>query len=142
MNLTVRLVDIPQIPMVEAGLTEYLNKSEAWTQGRALSEDIVSFVKNGWMYLWVVLDKDTLEIYGYVISEIYAYPRTKALRIQYCAGVPHCMEHVEDEMFDTLERFAEDAGCTIVEWFGRPGWRTTAKKHGYGTQEVIFEKYL
>ena len=52
------------------------------------------------------------------------------------------MQYVEDKMFEMLEHFAKDAGCSGVEFVGRPGWRMTAKKHGFEVQEVMYQKFL
>ena len=129
-----------QVSYVLPALLPYLQKSEEWTRGRAKVDDILRFILNGQMYLFVAHEGNT--IYGHVIVEVKQYPQCKMLTVQYCAGEPNHMEHVEDEMFGILERFAKDASCSGIEFVGRPGWRMTAKKHGFEVQEVVYQKFL
>lgn len=129
-----------QVSYVLPALLPYLQKSEEWTRGRAKVDDILRFVLNGQMYLFVAHEGNT--IYGHVIVETKQYPQCKMLTVQYCAGEPNHMEHVEDEMFDILDRFAKDAGCAGVEFVGRPGWRKTATKYGFEVQEVVYQKFF
>lgn len=121
-------------------LLPYLVKSQEWTRGRATVDDILRFVLNGQMQLWVGHDDN--EIYGHVITEVKDYPRCKMLTVQYCAGEPNHMQYVEDEMYDLLDRFAKSAGCSGIEFVGRPGWRKSAGSHGYEVQSVTYQKFF
>ena len=121
-------------------LLPYLVKSQEWTRGRATVDDILRFVLNGQMQLWVGHDDN--EIYGHVITEIKDYPRRKMLVVQYCAGEPNHMQYVDEEMFDLLDRFAKDAGCSGIEFVGRPGWRKQAGKYGFEVQSVMYQKFF
>ena len=124
------------------GLLDYMQKSEAWTRGRAGIDDIMRFLYTGQMNLWVVYDVEEREPYGFVITETKQYPRCRMLVVQYCAGEPNHMKFVEDQMFDTLERFAKDAGCAGIEFFGRPGWTPHAKQHGFDVRTIVYEKHF
>ena len=141
MNLSIYLVPPLQVSQWVPGLKKYLEKSEAWTRGRAEAVDIVEFLLTGRMYLWVVVD-DVMKPWGYVITEIKDYPKCKMLVIQYCAGEDNHMKYIEDEMYHALDNFAQDAGCAGIEFFGRPGWGRYAKKYGYEVKTVVFEKYF
>jgi hypothetical protein len=121
-------------------LLPYLKKSEKWTRGRATVDDILRFVLNGQMQLWIVHEENT--IYGHVVTEIKEYPRCKMLTVQYCAGEPSHMQYVDDEIFNLLDRFAKDAGCTGVEFVGRPGWRKQADKYGFEVRSVMYQKFF
>jgi hypothetical protein len=92
------------------------------------------------MQLWVVVEDNT--ILGHTITEIKQYPQCKMLVVQYCAMEPGTLEKVEDHMQDLAARFAKDAGCTGIEFIGRPGWRNTANKYGYTTQSVTYQKFF
>lgn len=142
MNLEVSFVPSFLLPRVLPGLQQYLLKSEAWTRGRATVEDIINFLTNEQMQLWLVYAGDSLEEYGYVITEVKEYPQCKMLVVQYCAGKPHAMKYIEDQMYAVLEKFARSAGCRGIEFFGRPGWGPHARKRGYTVQMVVYEKYL
>lgn len=138
--MDVSLVYPGQVSYVLPALLPYLQKSQEWTRGRATVDDILRFIFNGQMYLFVAHEGNT--IYGHVIVEVKPYPQCKMLTVQYCAGEPNHMEHVEDKMFDILDKFAKDAGCAGIEFVGRPGWRKTANKYGFEVQEVMYQKFL
>lgn len=142
MNLDISLIPYGQISYMVAPLLRFLQESESWTKGRSSVDDIVRFVLTGQMQLWVVFDPDTQEIHGYVITEIKQYPQSKMFVIQYCAMNPNHMKYVEDSMHEKADRFARDAGCAGVEFFGRPGWEPHVKKRGYTVKTVVFEKFF
>lgn len=142
MNLRVSFIPHGMLHKVIPQLTEYLEKSEAWTGGRATIDDIIGFVYSGRMLLWAGYDPETLKIYGYVITEFKSYPRCKMLVVQYCAGEPNHMKYVEDEMYAVLEKVAKENNCDGIEVFGRAGWSRYMKKHGYERQAVVYEKFL
>jgi hypothetical protein len=121
-------------------LLPYLVKSQEWTRGRATVDDILRFILNGQMQLWIGHDDN--EIYGHVITEVKNYPQCKMLVVQYCAGEPNHMQYVDEEMFDLLDRFAKDAGCSGIEFVGRPGWRKQAGKYGFEVQSVMYQKFF
>ena len=125
-----------------APLIKYLQESEDWTKGRSSIDDIVRFVLTGQMQLWVVFNPEDQVIHGYVITEIKSYPQSKMFVIQYCAMNPNHMKYVEDVMHETADRFAKDAGCAGIEFFGRPGWEPHVKKRGYTVKTVVFEKFF
>jgi hypothetical protein len=142
MNLSISLVPYGQISYMVSPLIKYLQKSEDWTKGRSSIDDIVRFVLTGQMQLWVVYEPESQEIYGYVITEIKQYPQSKMFVIQYCAMESNHMKYVEDVMHETADRFARDAGCSGIEFFGRPGWEPHVKKRGYTVKTVVFEKFF
>ena len=142
MNLSISIVPYGQISYMVQPLIKYLQKSEDWTKGRSSVDDIVRFVLTGQMQLWVVFDPETQEIHGYVITEIKQYPQSKMFVIQYCAMEPNHMKYVDEVMHETADRFARDAGCAGIEFFGRPGWEPHVKKRGYTVKTVVFEKFF
>ena len=121
-------------------LLPHLKTSQEWTKGRSTVDDILRFILNGQMQLWVGHEEG--KIYGHVITEIKEYPRCKMLVVQYCAGEPNHMQYVDEEMFNLLDRFAVDAGCSGIEFIGRPGWRKQANKYGYDVQSVMYQKFF
>lgn len=121
-------------------LLPHLKKSEERTRGRASVDDILRFVLNGQMQLWI--GHEDGKIYGHVITEVKNYPQCKILVAQYCAWETGHMQYMEDEMFDLLNRFAKDAGCSGIEFVGRPGWRDQARKYGFEVQSVMYQKFF
>jgi hypothetical protein len=134
------LVPLGMVSSVIPALLPYLAESEKWTRGRAKVDDILRFVLNGQMQLWIGHEENT--IYGHVVTEIKDYPQCKMLVVQYCAGEPNHMQYVDDEIFDLLDRFAKDAGCAGVEFVGRPGWRKQADKYGFEVRSVMYQKFF
>lgn len=134
------LVPPGMVSSVIPALLPYLAESEKWTRGRAKVDDILRFILNGQMQLWIGHEENT--IYGHVVTEIKDYPQCKMLVVQYCAGEPNHMQYVDDEIFDLLDRFAKDAGCAGVEFVGRPGWRKQADKYGFEVRSVMYQKFF
>lgn len=121
-------------------LLPYLYESQDWTRGRATVDDILRFILNGQMHLWVVYEGEKIQ--GHVVTEIKEYPRCKMLTIQYCAMEPGTLDAINEKMQDVAARFAKDAGCAGIEFVGRPGWRKTASMYGYSVQSVMYQKFF
>lgn len=139
------LLPVSQIaPAIPAILT-YLGMSAQASRGRASVEDILRFLLNGQMALWLAYeqaDGEPAVVHGFIATEIKQYPQCKMLVIQYCAGRTGALEAADDLVQQTLERFASDAGCAGIEFIGRPGWRGAARKFGYEVQSVMYQKFF
>jgi hypothetical protein len=142
MAYTISIIPYGQISYVIPALTDSLRKSEVWTKSRACVDDIVKFVLTGQMQLWLIFDPETNATPGYFITEVKQYPQVKMLVVQYCAAEIGMLNEVFEDSMNILERFAKDAECIGIEFFGRPGWGPHAKKHGYMTKTVVYEKYF
>ena len=121
-------------------LLPYLHESQQWSRGRALMDDLLRFILNGQMHLWVV--HENRGVAGHVITEIKTYPQCKMLTIQYCAMETGTLDEINEKMQDVATRFAKDAGCAGIEFVGRPGWRATAREYGYTVQSVMYQKFF
>jgi hypothetical protein len=121
-------------------LLPFLNESQEWTRGRATVDDILRFVLNGQMQLWVVYEDNV--IHGHIVTEVKTYPQCKMLAIQYCAMAPGNLEKIEDAMQELALNVASQSGCVGIEFVGRPGWKKTANKYGYSVQSVMYQKFL
>jgi hypothetical protein len=142
MKLELSLVPIGRISEVVGGLLPFLKESAMWSRGRSTVDDILRFVINGNMQLWVVFDADAGQLYGHLITEVKQYPQCKMLVIQYCAMEPNHMVHVEDKMQELAEQFAKETGCSGIEFVGRPGWGKHMKKYNYEVQSVLYQKFF
>ena len=138
MNIT--LVPVGQVAGVIPAILPFLNESVQWARGRVTADDLLRFIVNGTMQLWVVHEGDVA--HGHVITEIKQYPQCKMLTIQYCAMQPGTLDLIEDEMQRVAAQFATDTGCAGIEFVGRPGWRDTAKRYGYSVQSVMYQKFF
>lgn len=143
MKLNISLVPYGQISYFVPSLIKYFQESEGWANGRAGVDDIVRFALTGQMQLWIVFEAENGNaIHGYVMTEIKQYPECKMFVIQYCAMDSNHMQYVEENMHETADRFARDAGCAGIEFFGRPGWEPHVKKRGYTKKTVVYEKHF
>lgn len=138
--MNIHLVPPTNVAGLVPALLPYLEESEAWARGRVNADDLLQFVSNGRMNLWVVEEGEN--VYGHIITEVKEYPQLKMLAVQYCAMKPWTMDLVSDKMHEIAERFAKDAGCAGVEFIGRPGWRNVAKENGYEVQSVVYQKFF
>ena len=140
MSYEVSYIPYGEITRFLPALQSHLLKSEFWTKGRASVDDIVKFIFLQQMQLWVVHETEQQVVLGYVITEIKQYPKAKHLVMQYSAGDTGVLEAAGDKVFEVLENFAKAEGCAGVEFFGRPGWRRHARKHGCTVETVVYEK--
>lgn len=138
--MNISLVPVGQVAGAIPAILPFLTESTAWARGRVTVDDLLRFIVNGTMQLWVV-HKDSVA-HGHVITEIKQYPQCKMLTIQYCAMTPGTLDEVEEQMQDVAARFAKDAGCSGIEFVGRPGWKQTARKYGYSVQSVMYQKFF
>ena len=138
--MDISLVPPGSVAKFVPALLPYLHESEQWTRGRATMDDILRFVLNGQMHLWVVYEDE--KIHGHVITEVKEYPRCRMLTIQYCAMETGTLDQINEKMQEIATRFAKDAGCAGIEFVGRPGWRKTASKYGYSVQSVMYQKFF
>ena len=142
MNLDISLIPVGKVSETIPALLTYFKESESWTRGRSNVDDIVRFIINGQMQLWVVFSPEEQKAYGHVITEVKQYPQCKMLVIQYCAGEHNHMQFVEDKMYSALDSFAKDTQCAGIELIGRPGWSKHVKKYGYDVQSVSYQKFF
>jgi hypothetical protein len=127
---------------VVAQILPYLPKSEDWSVGRSQVDDIVAYLYSGQMHLIGVYDNDTQRMHGYAICEVKQYPQFKMLIMQYTAGEPGVMVHIEERMHKFVEDLAKAFGCKGIEFVGRPGWKKTMLKHGYSADTIVYEKFF
>ena len=138
--MDISIIPPGQVAGVVPALLPYLFESQVWTRGRATVDDLLRFVLNGQMHLWVVHEGE--KIHGHVITEVKEYPRCKMLTIQYCAMETGTLDQINDKMQEIAVQVAKNTGCAGIEFVGRPGWRKTASKYGYSVQSVMYQKFF
>ena len=142
MNLNISLIPYGGLSKTVMAIMPYLEESAVRSRGRSSVDDILKFLFTQQMVLWVVYDEETSEAHGHFITEVKQYPQSSMLVIQYAAMLPNHMEQIEDLMQDYAEKYARNAGCTGIEFVGRPGWKKHATKYGYQTQSVTYQKFF
>ena len=142
MKLEASIIPLGHLHSVVPDIIPLLKKSEFWASNRVSVDDLLGFLFSNKMQLWVVYNPDDARIYAHLMTEYRDYPRKKILVVQYCAGDYGSLEGAEEQVHQKLEQFAKYSGCAGIEFFGRPGWRSNAKKHGYTVQTVVYEKHF
>lgn len=140
MKLELSLVPYKYLADVVSQVLPYIKVSEEWSDGRVTATDLLSFIFSGRMQLWVVIDDKN--IYGHLLSEVKQYSQCKMFVVNHCAMEPHTFKLVEDQVFDMCIDYAKKAGCSGVEFMGRPGWKRIMQKHGFGVQSVMFQMFF
>lgn len=121
MNLEIAYIPKGKLSFVIPAILFHMHKSEVRSKGRSTVDDILSFLLDGSMYLFVVYDTEDNKIYGYTIGKVRQYPQFSMLSMKYAAGETGVMEQVEEKMHAFVESFAKSAGCKGIEFVGRPG---------------------
>lgn len=142
MMLRITLIPPDWIDGLWDQLLPYMEETVKRSRGRTTLEDLRSFIHTGYLNVWAVYDADTSKVYGHFMTEVKQYPQMKMLVVQYAAMQPHHMLQIEDQMQELAESFAKDAGCSGIEFVGRPGWKKYATKHGYTAQSVTYQKFF
>ena len=116
-------------------LFPHLSKAAEYTFGRYEPEDIVDTVLDGEAHLWVVFEDE--DILGVTITRFWQYPRKKCLDLVFLAGDDGFSW--KDEMLSTLQNWARDSGCDVIEASGRLGLARAFKDDGYRVLWQVFE---
>jgi hypothetical protein len=89
--------------------------------------DVIDLVKTGKAQFWENGD-------GSIVTEIYQYPRLKAISFWLMSGtIPDCMA-LEDDIL----AWAKAEGCTMAISTGRKGWLYHARKTGWRARPHMF----
>lgn len=142
MNLEIAYIPKGKLSFVIPAVLYHMHKSEIRSKGRSTADDILSFLLDGSMFLFVVYDPADKQIYGYTIGKVKQYPQFSMLSMKYAAGETGVMAQVEDKMHAFVESFAKSAGCRGIEFVGRPGWKRTMEKNGYSADTIVYEKFF
>jgi hypothetical protein len=92
--------------------------------------DVIDLVRKGEAQFWENGD-------GSIVTEIYQYPRLKAISFWLMSGtIPDCMA-LEDDIL----AWAKTEGCTMAISTGRKGWLYHARKTGWRARPHMFPVY-
>lgn len=116
-------------------LFPHLSKAAEYTFGRYEPEDIIDAVLDGEAHLWVVFEDE--DILGVTITRFWQYPRKKCLDMLFIGGNEGFSW--KDPMLETLQSWARDNGCDVIESSGRPGFARAFKADGYKMLWQVYE---
>lgn len=134
-NLQVSLVPVEYIESVWPSISTYVDSLVEYTYGRFTTDDIKYGVLNMPQQLWIAFDES--EVYGFVVTEIYQYPRKKVLTMHFTGGQK--LPLWKEPMLNLLKQFGRDNECSVIESYGRPGWERVFKDDGYKKQFILYE---
>lgn len=120
-------------------IKEYVEKSTAYSGERTEAEDVRRDVENGSVFLWVSYDEN-YDTCGFVTGQFIEYPGMKVLALQFTGGKK--LKSWASDMWNTLEYFARENGCSKIEGAGRIGWLRFMKQFGCTPAFYIYEKDL
>ena len=104
-----------------------LQKALDYGGGTHTLQDVIDLVKTGKAQFWENGD-------GSIVTEIYQYPRLKAISFWLMSGtIPDCMA-LEDDILT----WAKTEGCTMAISTGRKGWLYHARKTGWRARPHMF----
>ena len=114
---------------------EYLHGAAEYTFGRYTIDDIEKGLYDKPQHLWIAFE-DT-EIFGAVVTEIFEYPRMKALVMHFTGGKE--LPKWKAPMLELLQKFARDHQCDIIESYGRRGWGKVFENDGFKEKFIFYE---
>jgi hypothetical protein len=131
---------IPQFAtVVWPVIKDFVDRSTEYSGERTESDDIKKDVESGKTFLWVAHDENH-DTHGFVTGQFIDYPGMKVLALQFTGG--RKLKSWASDMWNTLESFARDNGCSKIEGAGRIGWLRFMKQFGCSPAFYIYEKDL
>lgn len=127
MTVKISLVPTEHTVPVWPKVRRFMVESAEYTYGRYEAEDILDSVLDG-NQLWIAFT-DEGDVIGAVVTSIENYPRKRALAMHFCGGED--LARWKGPMLKTLQMWARDAGCDVIESSGRPGWTRIFAEDGH-----------
>lgn len=123
----VRLVhqhDLPEIwPLVRQNVID----AAVFSNGRYTDKTAADEVLAGSMQLWVIIEDE--EIITSFITQVMRYPTGIKCCDIYALGGNSIKKWLKPAI-DAVSEWAEAAGCSSIEFVGRPGWEKMLKNWG------------
>ena len=116
-------------PMLEKGI--------AHGDGELHIDDLLKFLLERTMQLWVLYNESEGQISMAGVTEIVNYPRTKVCRAVVLGGdgVDMWVKHISG-----IEEWAKSMNCDKVEAYGRRGLAKKMEQIGYQNKYVVIRK--
>lgn len=134
----VSLVPREHVPLVLREIMPMIRGLESRMLGRYTAEDLVGYLIDGTLDLWVVIRGDG--IIAFVATRIVEYPRARCLSLQFASGSD--MRAISDPLMRTFHSYARDTGCTEIEVMGRTGWARHLRPYGFKAAHVVVKKEI
>ncbi len=137
----IQLIGVPNssIPDVWEDVKPMLEKGISHGDGELDVNDILKFLLDRTMQLWVLYNYDESVIVMAGVTELVTYPRAKICRAVVLGGdsLSDWIEHIKG-----IEAWAKSKGCDKVEAYGRRGLAKKMEAIGYSNKYVVIRKDL
>ena len=136
--MIVSLVPTEAVGHVWKDVERVLEKSVATVKDKAEMIDILKGIYDETYVLWAVMDKEN--IIAAFTTRLLVYPQRKALALDWVGGTR--MKEWEDQLIDTMRKYANELGCSHLEGYGRKGWGRSLKKYGFYQEYIAYRMEL
>ena len=116
-----------------------LKKSVATAQGKSETIDVLAGILTDVYVLWVVMDDDDSIVAAFT-TRLLVYPQRKALALDFVGGTR--MNEWNDQLIDTMRKYANELGCSHLEGYGRKAWGRSLKKYGFYPEYIAYRMEL
>ena len=137
--MRVSLVPQEAIGSVWKDVEGILDKAVDTVKDKSKVIDILTGIYEGMYVLWVVMNEDDKIIAAFT-TRLIQYPRRRALALDWVGGTQ--MKEWEDQLIDTMKRYANELGCSHLEGYGRKGWGRALKKYGFYPEYIAYRMEL
>lgn len=137
--MRVSLVPKEAVGHVWKDVEKVLEKSVATIKDKSGTIDILDGIYDNTYVLWVVLDEQDNVIAAFT-TRLIVYPQRKALALDWVGGTR--MKEWEDQLIDTMRRYANELDCSHLEGYGRKGWGRALQKYGFYPEYIAYRMEL
>jgi len=135
----VSLVPAEAVGHVWKDVERVLEKSVDTVKDKAEMIDILDGIYGGTYVLWVVIDEQE-DVSAAFTTRLIVYPQRKALALDWVGGTR--MKEWEDQLIETMRRYANELDCSHLEGYGRKGWGRALKKYGFYPEYIAYRMEL
>jgi len=107
--------------------------------GRFTVDDIYADARAEKILLWLVTDTDDTHVAA-ITTRVIHFPNKRVMAMDWIGG--RRMKEWLPLVQDTIERYAQDAGCTELEGYGRPAWGRWLERYGWKPNYIAFKMEL
>lgn len=137
--MKVSLVPQEAIGSVWKDVDEILKRAVDTVKDKSEVIDILTGVYEGMYALWIVMNEDDKIIAAFT-TRLIQYPRRRALALDWVGGTQ--MKEWEDQLIETMKRYANELDCSHLEGYGRKGWGRALKKYGFYPEYIAYRMEL
>jgi len=137
--LRISLVPSEAVRHVWKDVEKVLKKSVATAQGKSETIDVLAGILTDIYVLWVVMDDDDSIVAAFT-TRLLVYPQRKALALDFVGGTR--MNEWNDQLIDTMRKYANELGCSHLEGYGRKAWGRSLKKYGFYPEYIAYRMEL